>query len=80
MPNNEPLNGFNCSREDLPRLYSEITRQNPLLGRIERELRLIGWTEEEIRTIQLLAACKSNASLTEYAKSIENRIAVIHTN
>lgn len=75
-----PPNGFKCSREELPGLYVQVIAQNPLLSRIANELRLIGWTEEEIRTIQLLAACKSNASLTERLKEVENRIAVIHPN
>jgi hypothetical protein len=73
----QPLNGFTCNREDLPRLYREVAEQNALLGRIENELRLISWTDEEIRTIQLLAACKSNASLTGRLKEVESRIAVI---
>lgn len=66
------------TREELGLLYRDLVFQNPLLERVEKQLRIIGWTEEEIRTAQLLLACRSNASLTEYAKSIENRIAVIH--
>jgi len=67
-------NQFVCSREDLPGLYAEVRAQNGLLERLERELRAIGWTDEEIRTVQLLAACKSNASLTERLQSIEKQL------
>lgn len=52
-------------------MYAEILAQNPLLGRIEGSLRTLGWSAEEIRTYQLLAACKSNASLTQRLKELE---------
>lgn len=54
---------ISASRDDLPGLYEEILRQNPLLARLEGTLRSIGWSDTEIRTYQLLAACASNASL-----------------
>ena len=73
-----PRNEFTCSREDIPRLYVEAVAMNPLLGRVEQELKSANWTDEEIRTLQLLAACKSNASLTKRLQEVENRIAVIH--
>ena len=63
-----------ASREQLPILYQEILNQNPLLGRIEGECKTVGWTDVEIRTIQLLAACKSNASLTERLQQMERSI------
>lgn len=63
-----------ASREQLPILYQEILSQNPLLGRIEGECKTVGWTDVEIRTIQLLAACKSNASLTERLQQMERSI------
>lgn len=63
-----------CRREELPGLYAEVLQQNPLLGRLEGKLRAIGWTDEEIRTVQLLAACKSNASLMQRLKEIETSL------
>jgi len=68
-------NKVTASREELPRLYAEALAQNPLLGRIEGSCRTIGWTDEEIRTLQLLAACKSNASLTQRLRELERAIA-----
>lgn len=75
MPN---PNQFTAGREDLPGLYREVLEQNPLLGRIQGEQRGLGWTDEEIRTYQLLVACKSNASLTQRLAELERRIAVVH--
>ena len=63
-----------ASREDLPRLYREVLDQNPLLARIEAECRTVNWADEEIRTIQLLAACRSNASLTERLQQLEHAL------
>lgn len=63
-----------ASREDLPRLYAEVLDQNPLLGRIEGSLRVAGWSDEEIRTFQLLAACRSNGSLTQRLKELEGSL------
>lgn len=54
---------ISASREDLPGLYMEILQQNPLLARVEGTMKSIGWSDLEIRTYQLLAACASNASL-----------------
>ena len=64
-----------ASREDIPKLYLEVLAQNPLLGRIDGECRNIGWTDEEIRTLQLLAACRSNASLTQRLRELEQSLA-----
>jgi hypothetical protein len=71
---------------DLPRVVQvELTREglaaqfravlddpaNNLLVRVERELKAIGWTDEEIRTAQLLIALRSNASLKAHAEQLE---------
>jgi hypothetical protein len=61
-----------ASREDLKGLYREVLDQNPLLGRIEGSLKAMGWTDEEVRTYQLLTACRSNASLMERCKEVES--------
>ena len=77
LPLPENPNQITASREELPRLYAEVLSQNPLLGRIEGALRTINWTDEEIRTYQLLTACKSNASLTARLREVERRIITI---
>lgn len=69
------INQVTATREDLPKLYAEVLEQNPLLGRIEGALRTAGWTGEEIRTFQLLTACRSNASLTTRLRELEVAIA-----
>lgn len=69
------INQVTASREDLPKLYAEVLGQNPLLARIEGALRTAGWADEEIRTFQLLAACRSNASLTARLRELETAIA-----
>lgn len=53
------------TREQLKGAYLDLLVQNPLLARIETQAKVISWTTEEIRTLQLLVACRSNASLTE---------------
>lgn len=58
-------------RDELPKLYAELLVQNPLLARIEGQCRAIYWLESEIRTVQLLTACASNASLTARVKELE---------
>ncbi len=50
-----------CSREELAIKYAACIAANPLLSRIEGEAKAIGWTDEEIRTYQLLTAVQSNA-------------------
>jgi hypothetical protein len=67
-----------CTRQDLPVRYVELLAQNPLLARIEGECRTVNWSDEEIRTIQLLAACASNASLTQRVKELESRLVIIN--
>lgn len=63
-----------ASREQLPFLYDDLLAQNPLLGRIEGQCRTVNWTNDEIRTLQLLAACRSNASLTKRLKELEDSL------
>jgi len=62
------------TREQLPDRYKEILQQNPLLARTEVETKLIGWTDEEVRTLQLLLACASNASLTQRLLELERSL------
>lgn len=60
-----------ATRQDLPVLYAEVLSQNPLLARMEGQCLTVNWTDQEIRTLQLLAACASNASLTARVKELE---------
>ena len=62
------------SREELSARYLELLDQNPLLSRTELELKAINWTNEEIRTMQLLLACASNASLKQYSEHLEKEL------
>lgn len=62
---------LSVTREDLPKAYAEAIVNNPLLGRIEGSCRSIGWTDQEIRTLQLLAAVNSNASISERLRELE---------
>ncbi len=71
MPN---PNQVSSSREELPIHYADLLKQNPLLGRIEGSCSIIGWTDLEIRTMQLLVACQSNASLMQRLRSLENQL------
>lgn len=59
------------TKEELPMRYLEIKLQNPMLERMEKDLKLSGFTDEEIRTMQLLIACASNASLQQRIKEME---------
>ena len=77
MPDPVENNQISCSREEVRLIYGQLLAQNPLLERIERECKTIGWTDREIRTMQLWAACKSNASLTERLSELERSIARI---
>lgn len=70
-------NQVSLARSDLPGAYRELLEQNPLLGRIEGHCRTIGWTDEEIRTMQLLVACRSNASMKERIQQLERSIAIL---
>jgi hypothetical protein len=63
-----------ATRENLPLQYAELLNDNPLLARIEGQCRAIGWTDSEIRTMQLLAACKSNSSLQQRLMELEAAI------
>jgi len=69
------INQVSASRESLPTLYREICEANPLLSRIENQCLLIGWTEEEIRTMQLLTAVRSNESLQRRLQELEEALA-----
>ena len=62
------------TREELPIAYRQLLLENPLLARIEGETRTLGWSDEEIRTLQLLAACRSNASLMNRVLDLERML------
>lgn len=69
------INQVQCNRGELPVKYAECVANNPLLGRIEGEAKAIGWTDEEIRTMQLLTAVASNASLQARLQEMEKGLA-----
>lgn len=64
-------NKVDLRREDLRVDYARLLIQNPLLGRMEGEMKIINWSDEEIRTAQLLIACASNASLKKRVEELE---------
>lgn len=74
MPN---PNNITFTRDSLAHHYADALNQNPLLARIEGQLRSLGWSDSEIRTVQMLTACRSNASLTQRLRELERRIAVV---
>lgn len=59
------------TREQLSVAYAEVLAQNDLLARVEGQTRTLGWTDQEIRTVQLLLACKSNKSLSDRVRELE---------
>lgn len=63
-----------CDQAELPARYAECVQKNPLLARIEGTCKTIGWTEVEIRTIQLLTAVQSNASLQARITDLEQAL------
>ena len=65
------VNQVVAPRQDLPGLYRELVLRNPLLGRVEGEAKLAGWTDEEVRTVQLLVAVRSNESLQARLTELE---------
>lgn len=65
---------ISTKREELTSRYAEILSQNPLLQRVESQLKIINWTDEEIRTLQLLLACASNASLQQRLMELERSL------
>lgn len=71
-------NEVKFTKEELPLLYQQLLKQNPLLARTEGAAKVQQFTDLEIRTIQLLLACKSNASLTQALDDARKSIAVIH--
>lgn len=62
------------TREQLPIAYAELLNQNPLLARVEGETRSLLWSDAEIRTLQLLVACRSNASLLARLTELERSL------
>lgn len=69
------INQVQVTREELPLAYVDLLRKNPLLGRIEGSARTIGWSDLEIRTMQLLTAVNSNASLQQRLRELEASLA-----
>ncbi len=67
---------ISLTREELPIKYAECVAQNPLLARIEATGRSLGWSDEEIRTYQMLTVCVSNASLMRRLRELELGITV----
>ena len=65
-----------CTREDLQFRYAKLVRNNPLLARIEGQCKTISWTDEEIRTFQLIVAVESNASLQARLAEVERKMSV----
>lgn len=64
---------FTFTRELLKDDYLKLISmpQNAGLLKLEQHLKLMLWSDEEIRIAQLLMACKSNASLLERNKQLE---------
>ena len=56
---------ISLSKEQLKEEYLDLLIKNPLLARIEGAGRTAGWTDEQIRTYQLIIAVRSNASLQD---------------
>lgn len=72
-----PKRQLTFNRDDLPGQYQQLVLQNPdVIGGIERAMKNCQWTDEEIRTAQLLVACSSNASLKRQLEEMETRIAM----
>ena len=69
------VNQVQTTREELPLRYQQLLIDNPLLGRIEGSCRTIAWTDLEIRTIQLITAVQSNASLQARLRELEQSLA-----
>lgn len=60
-----------CARHELAGRYAACVAANPLLARVEGACRSDGWSAEEIRTMQLLVAVASNASLQARLTELE---------
>ena len=60
--------------EELPLLYLDIKSKNNLLERIEMQAKSCSWTDLEIRTLQLVIAVYSNASLQQRLMELEQRL------
>lgn len=63
-----------ATREELGIKYAECVANNPLLARIEGQCRSLGWTDAEIRTMQLLTAVASNADMLRRLREYELNI------
>jgi hypothetical protein len=59
------------TKEQLPLALKEALFNNPLLQRIEDQCRILGWNDEQIRTMQLLVVVASNQSLQ---RELNNKI------
>ena len=68
------VNQISLPREKLPTAYAECLKNNPLLGRIEGAAKTIQWSDLEIRTLQLLTAVQSNASLQQRLRELEQSL------
>lgn len=71
------INQVQVTRQELPTVYLEVLAQNDLLARIEGNLKTHNWSDLEIRTCQLLTACRSNASLLQRLKELESSLAKV---
>lgn len=65
---------ISARQDELPIKYAEMVIKNPLLARIEDKGKGAGWSDEEIRTLQLLVACNSNASLMQRLMELERSL------
>lgn len=70
----QPKLEVSFTREQLAVVYVELLVQNPLLARLEGQCRSLGWSDAEIRTVQLAIACKSNAGLVASVQELERTI------
>lgn len=73
---------FELKREVLYTEYQDLIRKNPGLERIEAVCRTQmtpPWTDEEIRTAQLLYAVVSNASLLEENRKLKTDLHALAT-
>ncbi len=71
-----PGTKFDLKGDELRGEYLELILKNPVLAKIEAEALTLRWTEEQIRTAQLIAAVRSNASLQQRLQEIEAGLAV----
>lgn len=67
---------LSVDRDQLTPVYIDLCVKNPLLARLEGQVKSYGWTDLEIRTLQLIAACNSNASLHQRIQDLEAEISL----